>query len=158
MKYSSGPYFSLFWLVAEVIYHMRQSSALENESDLLYLWCVYLHCIRYGKLSGASEKPCLFYAVLKSSIRDGALDWSFWYDYYKISCPDVENTVTKAVLEVILTDPTAPAAFLRLLFHDCQVQVFLSLGRKLCSRLSSCLLYLTSLCDTGMWCIDPVGF
>ncbi|KAK6265007.1 hypothetical protein SCA6_020441 [Theobroma cacao] len=46
------------------------------------------------------------------------------YDYYKYSCPNVENIVRKVMLGVVLTDPTAPAAFLRLLFHDCQVQVF----------------------------------
>ncbi|XP_043693160.1 peroxidase 29-like [Telopea speciosissima] len=44
------------------------------------------------------------------------------YDYYQDSCPDVENIVKKAILPILLDDPTAPAAFLRLLFHDCQVQ------------------------------------
>ncbi|KAK8601054.1 hypothetical protein V6N12_050899 [Hibiscus sabdariffa] len=52
----------------------------------------------------------------------GACEAQLAYDYYKISCPHVENTVRNAVLGVVFTDPTAPAAFLRLLFHDCQVQ------------------------------------
>lgn len=76
--------------------------------------------------------------ALGMGILVGVWEAQLDYDYYKSSCPDVENTVRKAVLGVILTDPTAPAAFLRLLFHDCQVQVFLSFGLNLCSRLSSC--------------------
>ncbi|XP_042477466.1 peroxidase 29-like [Macadamia integrifolia] len=44
------------------------------------------------------------------------------YDYYQDSCPDVEKIVKKAFLPILLSDPTAPAAFLRLMFHDCQVQ------------------------------------
>lgn len=45
------------------------------------------------------------------------------YDYYKFSCPLVETTVRTEMLKIFLTDVSAPAAFLRLLFHDCQVQV-----------------------------------
>ncbi|KAG8494385.1 hypothetical protein CXB51_012108 [Gossypium anomalum] len=60
--------------------------------------------------------------ALGMGILVGVCEAQLDYDYYKSSCPDVENTVRKAVLGVILTDPTAPAAFLRLLFHDCQVQ------------------------------------
>ncbi|KAK8353849.1 hypothetical protein E1A91_A05G185100v1 [Gossypium mustelinum] len=60
--------------------------------------------------------------ALGMGILVGVWEAQLDYDYYKSSCPDVENTVRKAVLGVILTDPTAPAAFLRLLFHDCQVQ------------------------------------
>ncbi|KAK9022990.1 hypothetical protein V6N11_003226 [Hibiscus sabdariffa] len=52
----------------------------------------------------------------------GACEAQLAYDYYKFSCPNVETTVRNAVLGVVFTDPTAPAAFLRLLFHDCQVQ------------------------------------
>ncbi|XP_039052782.1 peroxidase 29-like [Hibiscus syriacus] len=61
-------------------------------------------------------------ATLGMGILVGACEAQLAYDYYKFSCPNVESTVRNAVLGVVLTDPTAPAAFLRLLFHDCQVQ------------------------------------
>ncbi|XP_042477126.1 peroxidase 29-like [Macadamia integrifolia] len=44
------------------------------------------------------------------------------YDFYKDSCPEVENIVKTAVQPIFLTDPTASSAFLRFIFHDCQVQ------------------------------------
>ncbi|XVF27929.1 hypothetical protein REPUB_Repub14bG0151900 [Reevesia pubescens] len=61
-------------------------------------------------------------AALGMGILIGVCDAQLAYDYYKFSCPNVENTVRKVMLGVILTDATASAAFLRLLFHDCQVQ------------------------------------
>ncbi|KAH7373705.1 hypothetical protein KP509_17G069800 [Ceratopteris richardii] len=42
------------------------------------------------------------------------------YDYYDNTCPDVENIVRSALIPVFL-DVRAPAAMIRLLFHDCQV-------------------------------------
>ncbi|PON91278.1 Peroxidase [Trema orientale] len=44
------------------------------------------------------------------------------YDYYKFSCPSVEAIVKTEIVKIFLTDVSAPAAFIRLLFHDCQVQ------------------------------------
>ncbi|KAI4298731.1 hypothetical protein L6164_032254 [Bauhinia variegata] len=44
------------------------------------------------------------------------------YDYYKSSCPNLEMVVKTEMLSLFMTDATAPAAFLRLMFHDCQVQ------------------------------------
>ncbi|TKY53986.1 Peroxidase 29 [Spatholobus suberectus] len=44
------------------------------------------------------------------------------YDYYKFSCPNLESIIKSELLSLFLTDATAPAAFLRLMFHDCQVQ------------------------------------
>ncbi|KAJ7568415.1 hypothetical protein O6H91_01G031900 [Diphasiastrum complanatum] len=41
--------------------------------------------------------------------------------YYSQSCPGAESIVQSAFTGNILSDPTAPAALLRLLFHDCQV-------------------------------------
>ena len=55
------------------------------------------------------------------------------YNYYKFSCPNVENIVRHVMLGVFLTDATAPAAFLRLLFHDCQVQVSIHISITLLS-------------------------
>ncbi|KAL5996468.1 hypothetical protein ACLOJK_026547 [Asimina triloba] len=44
------------------------------------------------------------------------------YDFYERSCPQVEMLVQQGLESVFISDPTTPAALLRLLFHDCQVQ------------------------------------
>ncbi|XP_022849339.1 peroxidase 29 [Olea europaea var. sylvestris] len=43
-------------------------------------------------------------------------------NFYEQSCPQVEYIVRTSLRSISLTDPTTPAAILRLLFHDCQVQ------------------------------------
>ncbi|KAI3951791.1 hypothetical protein MKW98_013849 [Papaver atlanticum] len=45
------------------------------------------------------------------------------YQYYETSCPQVESIVTDKVALILLSDPASSAALLRLLFHDCQVQM-----------------------------------
>ncbi|KAI4371153.1 hypothetical protein MLD38_019419 [Melastoma candidum] len=52
----------------------------------------------------------------------GANEAQMSYDYYKTSCPNAEEIVQRELIGIFLVDATAPAAFLRLLFHDCQVQ------------------------------------
>ncbi|XWS15546.1 hypothetical protein CRYUN_Cryun34aG0009400 [Craigia yunnanensis] len=64
----------------------------------------------------------LLIVALGMGILVGVCEAQLAYDFYKFSCPKVENIVRQVMLGVILTDATAPAAFLRLLFHDCQVQ------------------------------------
>ncbi|XP_059626537.1 peroxidase 29 [Cornus florida] len=44
------------------------------------------------------------------------------YDFYESSCPQVEDIVRTGLQSLSATDPTSPAAMLRLMFHDCQVQ------------------------------------
>ncbi|KAL9273861.1 Peroxidase 29-like protein [Drosera capensis] len=44
------------------------------------------------------------------------------YNYYEDSCPNVESIVRTQILPMLAADPTGSAAFLRMLFHDCQVQ------------------------------------
>lgn len=41
--------------------------------------------------------------------------------YYATSCPNVENIVRSTMRGLFVRDPTSPAAMIRLLFHDCQV-------------------------------------
>lgn len=50
-------------------------------------------------------------------------------NFYEQSCPQVEYIVRTSLRSISLTDPTTPAAILRLLFHDCQVQVFFHRNR-----------------------------
>lgn len=42
-------------------------------------------------------------------------------DYYASTCPTVEGMVRGMMRQIIAGDITAPAAMIRLLFHDCQV-------------------------------------
>lgn len=62
-------------------------------------------------------------AALMVGVSIGLSESQLSYNYYKYSCPNVEAIVKQEVLSIFLTDATALAAFLRLIFHDCQVQV-----------------------------------
>ncbi|XWS19379.1 hypothetical protein CRYUN_Cryun31cG0010600 [Craigia yunnanensis] len=82
-----------------------------------------------GRIESMRNHICfmlILRAILRIWILVGVCEAQLACDYYKFSCPNVENIVRKVMLGVILTDATAPAAFLRLLFHDCQVQAFVS--------------------------------
>ena len=45
------------------------------------------------------------------------------YEFYEETCPQIEDIVRDAVQSLSLTDPSSSSALLRLMFHDCQVQV-----------------------------------
>lgn len=49
------------------------------------------------------------------------------FDYYKETCPFVEDIVRRQVEIAVLRDPRMAASLLRLHFHDCFVMVYLSL-------------------------------
>ncbi|XVE87744.1 hypothetical protein DITRI_Ditri19aG0012400 [Diplodiscus trichospermus] len=79
-----------------------------------------------GRVARLRNHMC-FMLLLRAALGMGIIlvgvcEAQLAYDYYKFSCPNLENIVRKVMVGVILTDATAPAAFLRLLFHDCQVQ------------------------------------
>jgi peroxidase len=61
--------------------------------------------------------------VVVLATRVGVGQSQLTYDYYRSSCLNVETIVRQEMLGIFLVDVTAPAAFLRLMFHDCQVQV-----------------------------------
>ena len=61
------------------------------------------------------------FALISGLIISTELDM----DYQANACPNLEQLVMGTLSAVILTDPTTPTALLRLLFHDCQVQVSL---------------------------------
>ncbi|XP_068647644.1 peroxidase 18-like isoform X3 [Aristolochia californica] len=44
------------------------------------------------------------------------------FDFYSVSCPDVERHVKDAVKTRAGLDPSVPGKFLRLVFHDCMVE------------------------------------
>ena len=61
--------------------------------------------------------------VMEMPLTFGARENQLSYYYYKSSCPNLETIIKREMLPLFLTDASAPAAFLRLMFHDCQVQV-----------------------------------
>ncbi|KAK3432110.1 hypothetical protein EUGRSUZ_E03999, partial [Eucalyptus grandis] len=65
---------------------------------------------------------CIGMAALLMAVWIGVSDGQLAYDYYKTTCPNAEDIVRREMLSFAFLDATAPAAFLRLMFHDCQVQ------------------------------------
>ncbi|KAI3469205.1 hypothetical protein Pfo_025868, partial [Paulownia fortunei] len=74
----------------------------------------------YDKLKNMDLKilAVIFLLVFSFHAEAGGLS----YNFYDQSCPQLEDIVRAGVQSVSLTDPTTPAALLRLMFHDCQVQ------------------------------------
>lgn len=49
------------------------------------------------------------------------------YDYYRLTCPNAESTIFQIMRDVVAIDNKATAQLLRLMFHDCFIQVHLFL-------------------------------
>lgn len=43
--------------------------------------------------------------------------------FYKLTCPKTEKIIRKTVLKATFSDPSIPAALIRMHFHDCFVRV-----------------------------------
>lgn len=65
----------------------------------------------------------MVFAIVTVAVSFGWIQNELSYKYYNSSCPNLEAIVKREMLRIFLMDATAPAAFLRLMFHDCQVQV-----------------------------------
>lgn len=76
---------------------------------------------------------CVF--AFKFGVEGGALS----YNCYEKSCPEVENIIRFGLAHIFSTDVTSPAALLRLMFHDCQVQVSLQQDFRLLVHQLQCL-------------------
>lgn len=66
---------------------------------------------------------CAAYLLLLGAVTRVADSDNLSISYYEHSCPGLEVIVKNSLLPIFITDPQSPSAFLRLLFHDCQVQV-----------------------------------
>ncbi|KAH9618289.1 hypothetical protein KSS87_011098 [Heliosperma pusillum] len=72
-----------------------------------------------GKYTLILQVVVIVILVIHGGVSEGS---ELVYNYYETTCPFVEDIVRNEMMNIFVADATAPAAFLRLLFHDCQVQ------------------------------------
>ncbi|OAE30579.1 hypothetical protein AXG93_40s1040 [Marchantia polymorpha subsp. ruderalis] len=72
---------------------------------------------------GAGLRIVVVVLALFVSQAPTSVDAQLDQNYYVGSCPNVENLVNQWLVANVFTDPTGPAALVRLVFHDCQVNV-----------------------------------
>lgn len=63
------------------------------------------------------------YHRILSSYAAADFSSSLSYDFYGDSCPQAERIVRSAIADAFSADPTVAPALLRLVFHDCFIQV-----------------------------------
>ena len=57
---------------------------------------------------------------------------SLSFNFYAASCPSAESIIRNIVSSSSSTDPTIPGKLLRLVFHDCFVEVSVQLLHEMC--------------------------
>lgn len=57
------------------------------------------------------------------SIRQNSNGGGLQYDFYRDTCPDAEEIVRRSMARIHTQHPEVSAALLRLMFHDCFIQV-----------------------------------
>lgn len=65
----------------------------------------------------------LVLVLTNHGIRNSRCDGPLVLDYYKETCPNLEEMVQRIVEIAVLKDPRMAASLLRLHFHDCFVMV-----------------------------------
>lgn len=68
----------------------------------------------------------VIFGVVLHGLESLGDDGPLVFDYYKETCPFVEDIVRRQVENAVLKDPRMAASLLRLHFHDCFVMVHLS--------------------------------
>ena len=76
--------------------------------------------LQYGSSTTAAVSIVVAALVLQAQVLQGQ---GAFVGFYGSSCPNAESIVTQTVQEFNSQDATIPAALLRLLFHDCFVEV-----------------------------------
>ncbi|CAM6104538.1 unnamed protein product [Calypogeia fissa] len=78
---------------------------------------------RYEGTSRGRAWACtkLLLLALMSTAVEVRVSAQLSMNYYVTSCPNVETIVNAWLVANVFTDPTGPAALVRLIFHDCQV-------------------------------------
>jgi len=62
------------------------------------------------------------------------------FNFYAASCPSAELIIRDTVSSSSSTDPSIPGKLLRLVFHDCFVEVSIQLFHEMCFSFDSMLL------------------
>jgi hypothetical protein len=86
----------------------------------------------YGRSSTTAAVVSMVVATLVLQVQVLQAQ-NIFVGFYDQSCPQAESIVTQTVQEFNSQDPSTPAALLRLLFHDCFVEVplFLALSTQM---------------------------
>lgn len=77
-----------------------------------------------GKVSEKSlfDDDFMFMSIAEDIDRS----YSLHYDYYRESCPSAEKIIAKSIRDIYDVRPSVAPSLIRLLFHDCFIEVRLS--------------------------------